>query len=219
MLKLIKPEGRNFFTKSNYVAESIRTAILVGHIKAGERIKEQELKDLLNVSSSPIREALIHLEAEGLLTRVPHAGARVTEMDVKDAKELYLIQSLLQDSAVQICTPKLLEMDIREAENLNKEMGRILQLEDRVDELRVLNYKFHMVVCGINVYPWLTRVISSLWIRFQRTIWDDPKVAKSIVLQHKKILGAIKKRDGVVAGKLMKKHTEESLRTLLEKTF
>ncbi len=218
MLKLIKPEGSNFFTKSNYVAESLRTAILVGHIKPGERIKEQELTNLLNVSSSPVREALIHLEAEGLLTRIPHAGARVTETDVRDARELYLIQSLLQDSAVQICTPKLLEADIHEAEHLNKEMGRILQLEGKVDELRVLNYKFHMIVCGINVYPWLTRVISSLWIRFQRTIWDDPKVAKSIVLQHKKILEAIKVRDSVLAGSLMRKHTEESLKALLEKS-
>jgi DNA-binding GntR family transcriptional regulator len=57
MLKLSLPNNIYFGTKSDYVVESIRTAILVGDLSPGTRITEQEVKSLLKVSSSPIREA------------------------------------------------------------------------------------------------------------------------------------------------------------------
>ena len=122
MLRLPVPENFYLGTKKDYVAEAIRTGILTGDIVPGTRITEQQVKDLLKVSSSPIREAFHQLEAEGLLTKHPHVGSRVTEMDVKDARELYSIQSLLQGTAVQICAYKLRDENIVEAERLNNEM-------------------------------------------------------------------------------------------------
>ncbi len=215
MLNLSLPKNLYFGTKTDYVVEVIRTAILVGDLSAGTRITEQQLRDLLKVSSSPVREAFHQLEAEGLLTRNPHMGTTVTEMDIGDAKELYLIQSLLQGTAVQISTKKLSEEDILEAERLNEEMRKMCQGKADVKGLRVVNYKLHMILCGANVYPWLTSLISALWVRFPtQSLWLMPNRPKISFQQHGRIIKAVKKRDELLAGSLMRKHLESSRKAL-----
>jgi DNA-binding GntR family transcriptional regulator len=207
------PVLENFYlvTKKDYVAETIRTGILTGDIVPGTRITEQHVKDLLKVSSSPVREAFQQLEAEGLLTKHPHVGSRVTEMDIKDARELYSIQSLLQGTAVQISTKKLTDEDIRKAEGLNNEMKRMCSKAIDRKGLRVVNYKLHMILCGAEVYPWLTRLISALWIRFpSQSYWQMPGNPKSSIECHERIIRAVKKRDEQLAGTLMREHLEYS---------
>src|SRR5574342_127744 len=122
MITLFIPENRYFVRKTDYVLESLRSSILLGYVSPGTATTEKQIKDVLKVSSSPIREALNQLEAEGLLTRSPHVGTRVAEIVVEDASELYSIQALLQSSAVQICARKLSEADLREAEKLNQQI-------------------------------------------------------------------------------------------------
>lgn len=215
MLKLSLPKNLYFGTKTDYVVETIRTAILVGDLLPGTRITEQQVRDLLKVSSSPVREAFHQLEAEGLLTRNPHVGTKVTEMDIKDAKELYFIQSLLQGTAVQISTKNLKEEDIHEAERLNNEIERMCKGRIDAKGLRVVNYKLHMILCGAKVYPWLTRLISALWVRFpSQSLWLMPKRPMMSFQQHEKIIKAIKKRDELLAGSLMKEHLESSMKAL-----
>jgi DNA-binding GntR family transcriptional regulator len=211
-IKLFIPERNLFFTKTEYVLESIRTAILLGYIPPGTSITEKQIRDVLHVSSSPIREALNALEAEGLLTRSPHVGAKVAEIVIEDAKELYSIQALLQSSALQICATKLRPEDICEAEKLNSQINDLIRSGDvDVDAIRILNYRFHLIVCGASVYPWLTRIISALWIRLpSKTIWSLPTEAKAAIRYHNGIIQAIKKGDASLAGVLMEKHLHRS---------
>lgn len=202
-------------TKTGYVVDALRTAILTGEILPGTRITEQKVRELVKVSSSPVREAFNQLEAEGLLTRNAHMGAKVTEMHAGDSRELYLIQSLLQGTAVQIATERISDDDIREAERLNFEMKKLCGKKTDVKALRVLNYMLHMFLCGAGVYPWLTRLISSLWIRFpSQSLWLIPNRPAMSVKQHERILEAVKKRQAVRAGTLMRKHLESSMRVL-----
>jgi DNA-binding GntR family transcriptional regulator len=216
VITLFIPENRYFVRKTDYVLESLRSSILLGYIPPGTSITEKQIRDVLKVSSSPIREALNQLEAEGLLTRSPHVGTKVAEIVIEDAKELYSIQALLQSSAVQICARKLSEADIRAAEKYNSQISDMLQ-SDNVDlnSIKMSNYQFHMIVCGASVYPWLTRLISALWLRLpKKTIWTSPKEAKTAIRYHAKILTAIKKGNAGLAGDLMKKHLQRSQQVL-----
>jgi DNA-binding GntR family transcriptional regulator len=211
-IKLFIPEQNHFFTKTEYVLESIRTAILLGYVPPGTSITEKQIRDVLHVSSSPIREAMNQLEAEGLLTRSPHVGAKVAEIAIEDAKELYSIQALLQSSALQICATKLRPEDISEAEKLNSQITDLIRSGDiDVGAIRILNYRFHLIVCGASVYPWLTRLISALWIRLpSNTVWSIPTEAKAAIRYHNGIIQAIKKGDASLAGALMEKHLRRS---------
>lgn len=216
-IKLALPPNIYVGTKAELVVEAIRTAILTGDILPGARITEQQVKDELKVSSSPIREAFHQLEAEGLLTRSPHIGTTVTSLEIEDAEELYHIQALLQSTALQICCNKLTQEDIAEAKTLNNEMKNLIQKKINVKTIRVVNYKFHMILCGKNVYPWLTRLISALWIRLPtQSVWLAPKRPMHIVKEHEKILKAVGNKDGILAGSLMRKHLKNSQSVLFE---
>jgi DNA-binding GntR family transcriptional regulator len=215
MPKFPVPENLYFGTKADYVIEALRTAVLLGDILPGERITEKQVRDALKVSSSPVREAFNQLVAEGLLTREPHFGTKVTSMDIRDAKELYSVQSHLQGLAVRICTKKLKEADILEAENINNKMKKMGGKRTDARGLRVENYKLHMVLCGANIYPWLTKVISGLWVLFpSQSLWLIPGRPQIVLAQHDEIIKALKDRDPILAGNLMTDHLRSSMEAL-----
>jgi DNA-binding GntR family transcriptional regulator len=205
----------NLPTKMDCVAETIRRAILVGDILPGQRILESDVTHALKVSSSPVREAFHQLEAEGFLVRTPYTGMKVSDMQIADPKELYSIVSLLQGVAVRISTDKLKWEDIQEAQKLNREMRKLCNGKVDVKKLRVVNYTLHMILCGVNIHPWLTRLISGLWVRFSaqslRLIANRPR---EIIQEHKEIIDAIKIRDALLAETLMKRHFENTIKAL-----
>lgn len=84
----------------SYVEDYLRQAILTGKYKAGERLIEREICELLNVSRPPVREALRQLEADKLISNELHRGPVVSSMSYEEAKELYAFRALLESFAV-----------------------------------------------------------------------------------------------------------------------
>src|ERR1700749_80602 len=81
---------------SHRIAESLRTAILDGSYRPGERIRQEDVAARSGASRIPVREALRMLAAEGLVTLVPNSGAWVTRLTMAECAELYLIREGLQ---------------------------------------------------------------------------------------------------------------------------
>lgn len=206
----------NLSTKVDRVAETLRRAILVGDILPGQKITEKEVMHNLKVSSSPVREAFHRLEAEGLMVRTPFIGMKVNNIQINDPRELFSIISLIQGLAVRISANKLKLEDIQEAEMLNRKMEKLCDRKKiNAKELRVLNYRLHMILCGVNIHPWLTRLISALWILFSpQSLRLISGRSREIVEEHKKIIDAVKKQDASLAEKLMNKHFEDTIKNL-----
>ena len=78
------------------IYEALRERIIEGALRPGERIRERELAEELNVSRIPIREAMPRLEAEGFIRTLPRRGAVVTEMTIGDVEELFVVRSSLE---------------------------------------------------------------------------------------------------------------------------
>ncbi|WP_417224028.1 GntR family transcriptional regulator [Achromobacter spanius] len=81
------------------VEEYLRGAIMDGHIKGGERLREVELCEQLSISRSTLREALRTLEAERLISIEPHRGPTVVRITEKAAHDLYALRALLEGFA------------------------------------------------------------------------------------------------------------------------
>ena len=103
--------------------EKMRGAILNLHFKAGERLIERKLCDELGVSRTVVREVLRHLEAEGLVTMLPHQGPVVAQIDSATAGQIYKIRGALESMAARA----LVHRDDRAAV--------VAQLEDAVDAI------------------------------------------------------------------------------------
>jgi DNA-binding GntR family transcriptional regulator len=83
------------------VADTIREAILAGRYRAGERLIEDDLARLLDVSRGPIRQALFQLQQEGLVVHQTHRGATVATTSREDIAEIYSLRTALERLAVE----------------------------------------------------------------------------------------------------------------------
>lgn len=79
--------------------DRLRTAIVEHHFPPGSRLTERELCEQLGVSRSVVREVIRHLEAEGLVTSVPHHGPMVARLEPETAEQIYEIRALLESTA------------------------------------------------------------------------------------------------------------------------
>src|SRR2546421_6975169 len=96
-------EGRGQLVQNASVAatELIREAILDGRLPPGQRLKEEELARELGISRTPVREALLVLQTEGLVDAAPNRGAAVRSHDVDDLEDLYQLRALLEGYAAR----------------------------------------------------------------------------------------------------------------------
>src|SRR5207244_820491 len=81
--------------------ELIREAIIEGRLEPGRRLKEEELARELGISRTPVREALLMLQAEDLVVATPNRGATVRVHDAKDLQDLYELRALLEGFATR----------------------------------------------------------------------------------------------------------------------
>jgi DNA-binding GntR family transcriptional regulator len=149
-------------TAQDQVLREIRQAIMTRRLKPGQRIRQWDLADRLNVSSVPVREALKTLEAEGQVTYEPYRGYKVVELSVEQLEEIYLARGLLER-----------EVTRRAIKNIDEQL--ILRLEEslsRMDELAaagdVLGYteanrEFHFLLFERAGLPRICHMIDLLW--------------------------------------------------------
>jgi DNA-binding GntR family transcriptional regulator len=84
----------------------LRMAISAGDFKPGQRLIERELCELTGVGRTSIREALRQLEAEGLITNIPHRGPTVSTISSEEARQLYALRGLLEGYAGRCCAER-----------------------------------------------------------------------------------------------------------------
>ena len=106
------------------VIEQIRTAILDGLYRPGDRLLEADLAEKFHVSRSPVREALQALEGEGTLLATPYSGAMVRPLSAAEASEIGQIRLNLISLAVKPAHPHLAPAHFDEADELAKRITR-----------------------------------------------------------------------------------------------
>src|SRR5947209_13575073 len=93
--------GMRHRTMAEYALEQLREAIILGELPAGTPLRLDDLARSLEMSISPIREAVRQLEALGLAKHVPHQGARVVPFDIDDLRDLFEVRVVLESLAVR----------------------------------------------------------------------------------------------------------------------
>src|SRR3954454_9001852 len=90
-------------TVRSMVAQKLREAIMSGTLKPGQRLGERGLCEVRGVSRPSIREPLRLLEADGLVTTVPHRGPVVSTIGLEEAKQLYAARAVLEGFPAREC--------------------------------------------------------------------------------------------------------------------
>ena len=102
-----------YMSLKEYVYSYITDEINKGTLRAGEKLNEQEICDLLQISRTPVREALIQLTSDGFLENVPRKGFIIREVSEREARETYMILGALDGMAASLACGKLTESDFK----------------------------------------------------------------------------------------------------------
>jgi len=161
------------------VYDVLANAIFTGELAGGSRLRVRELADMVGTSVMPVRDALRRLEENGLVTTLPHRGARVREFTVAELINIYEVRRLLEVDATRKGVPQVTEHDLAimsqacERMHLAVEQGRV---NDALDEDEVLLRRLYRA--GGNSV--LTNLIETLWIQCRAYKAIGAKVAIDI---------------------------------------
>lgn len=119
--------NRNPITLREIVLDKLRSAIMNFQLLPGDRLVERDLCDRLGVSRTSVREALRHLESEGLVEFADSRGPRVAIITLADACDIYELRCVLEGLIVQLFTLNAKAKDIRALERALEENRKVLQ--------------------------------------------------------------------------------------------
>ncbi|WP_214367553.1 GntR family transcriptional regulator [Pseudonocardia sp. H11422] len=129
-------------TRSDLVAEALRAAILSGRLRPGQTLVERQLAAMLDVSKTPVREALIALTSSGLIVMSRQAGAVVRTLSAAEVRTIYELRLLLEPWAVGRATRRHGSAAAQEAHAALAEAEATAAAADQVG-LNLANRRFH----------------------------------------------------------------------------
>jgi DNA-binding GntR family transcriptional regulator len=192
--------------------ELIREAIVDGRLEPGRRLKEEELARELGISRTPIREALLMLQAEGLVDAIPNRGAMVRVHTPDDLDDLYQLRALLEGYAARRAATRI---SPEQLEALRASCERFDGLDPGKDLREVVreNMLFHstiLEVAGSSRLEGMVRRVIELPLVYKSYIWYSPDQQRISVHYHRQIANALAARDGERAELIMKEHVFEA---------
>lgn len=145
-------------TTHELVLEMMRSQIIAGEFPAGSRLVQSDLALAMEVSTTPVREALRELASEGLVRFDPHRGAVVQELSPAEFEEIYDFRMVLEPMAIRRAIGRLTPQLLEQLERLHHLM------KDEVDPGRWVQFNrdFHMKIYEIGVSPRIAGIIRSL---------------------------------------------------------
>ena len=197
----------------------VRDAIQIGELKPGMRLVERRLSEQLGISRTPLREAMIRLAQDGVLSAPAAGGMTVARVDRADAIEWYAIRKGLEGYAARLATERA---DSRLLASLRSIVRQQQTLLDPLDprELDRLNNEFHVTLYAGTGMARLAAPIDSYRSRalhyFVYRVYT-PGEARRGIDDHERIVDVMSRGDGDLVERLLREHIAHSERIVLER--
>lgn len=205
----------NFQQKSakDYAYFEVKELIIKGELPPEEAIIEEKLATLLEISRTPLREALQRLEWEGLVSRRKNGRLEVASISTSELKELFKIRSALEGIIVVHATKKATNEDLEKLDDC-VQMITMLSGSDRVDDILQYGKAFHNILYEISELETSVRILRQLndhIDRYRRLVpFEKTKSQKPIQNDHDLILKLIREKDSDNVASVMEEHIMKS---------
>ena len=200
-----------------HIVEILRELVLEGRLKPGERIAELELCRQLNVSRTPVREALKLFAAEQLVDLLPSRGAVVASVQIGETIEHFEVLEAVEATIGELAAARITEAEIAEIEALHREMAAHHHAGRRTKYFE-LNRATHAILAAathnkslIATHLQYSRKIAKVryTANFSQIRWDDS------LDEHEKIIAALRRRDGAALAHQMREHMRTTGRSVI----
>lgn len=197
---------------SALATERIREAIIDGRLVPGWRLKEEELARQFGLSRTPVREALLILQTEGLLEATRNRGATVRSYTEDDLAEMYDLRAVLEGHAAHRAAERITEEQIEE---LEKSCARFVKLSVKRDVMEVIeeNQRFHGTILAAASSARLDALVHSVVqmpLVYKSFVWYSDQNKRVSEHYHDRLVTALRSRDGERAELIMKEHVYEA---------
>jgi len=190
---------------NNTIYQEIKEGILLLDYKPGEVFSMRDLAEKFGVSVTPIREALIRLEAEGLVHMAPKSQARVTEVSLQDLKDVFEVRLFLAEQIGSLAAQRVTPEEIATFE---KVLARMKKEKDR-RMLTQLDSEFHELINQATKNKVLAKVAEMLRNRVVR-LWffirDDDNYWPKAVDGRERFLEALREGNPALGKELLRDH-------------
>jgi DNA-binding GntR family transcriptional regulator len=182
---------------TSVVTDHIRSKIVRGDVPLGAAISERGISAELDVSKTPVREALAQLRTEGLVTIVPQSGVRVFTLSAREVREICTFRKILEAAALELsmsANPQGLERDIAAIE---AQMERELSAGD-VRGYLSLDTDFHLAFfthCGNGYLQSAYGLYSGKIAALRTHLAQKPQHTQKSMDEHRAIVRAVRARD------------------------
>ena len=207
-------------TKAEQIYQRIKASILKGEMPPGEKLVINQLAAHYSTSAIPVREAVSRLEAENLVSVVPHTGVYVKGINLDSLRELYPLRGVLEGYAVRLAAEQLTPEDLIDLKARIEEMDKAVAAKDH-QLMGRLNVQFHKSIYNKSGNQTLIDLIDDFW---QKTVLArlvfrfTPYRAKDSNREHRMIVEALESGNTKRAEKLIIRQSEKTLK-LLDKSM
>lgn len=200
------------------VTQRLRTLLVEGRIAPGAKLNERELCEQLNVSRTPLREAIRMLAAEGLVELLPNRGAAVLQLSERDVADTFEVIAGLEGQSGELAATRITETQLAEIRALHYEMLAAHLRRDLSTYYR-LNAQIHTAINAAAGNAVLTRTYGQVNARLQalrfRSNFDERKWARAVD-EHERMVALLAARDGAGLRALMVQHVLNKRDAVLE---
>ncbi|MFQ9934199.1 MAG: GntR family transcriptional regulator [Lachnospiraceae bacterium] len=206
----------NKHSLTGFVFNRLREDILNGKYKENDELKEMAIAKELNVSRTPVREAIRQLEFEGLVESIPNKATYVIGISIKDVKDIYEMRASLE----RLCAKKAIDNmtdDIMEKLEEIVDLSMFYNEKGKYDNILELDNRFHELLYEAANSKMLRHTLSDFHHYLQRirhTTLSGETRAKQAVCEHRDILEAIKSKDTDRAMMLAEQHIINSINNI-----
>ncbi|MCP4219214.1 MAG: GntR family transcriptional regulator [bacterium] len=198
------------------IHKNLLDRLLHGKFSPGSRIKDTELSRELNVSRTPVREALVRLVNEGFLENQVGKGFVVRPLTGGEVREIYPIIGALEVLALRSAKPPT-EKSLKRMDTIGNDMNKPSTDFIRLIELDVRWHKELLSGCKNKRLLAMITDLKSIAFRYEYAFMQDTMLVESSVREHKGIEGTFVGEGFEAVVPLVKKHWEFSMNSLLEK--
>jgi DNA-binding GntR family transcriptional regulator len=186
----------------------LREEILSGRLRPGQALSENEIAQRLGVSRTPVREAIIRLESEGLLSVRPQVGTTVAPIDVENVADVQFLRESIECRTVAIAARNVTPAAARDLKRQLKEQARVAARGDHAAFVP-LDDRMHETLVAMAGRPRVWRAVEDAKAQLDRVRFlslEDPAWLETIYRQHEDIVERVVAGDAGGASRAMSTH-------------
>jgi DNA-binding GntR family transcriptional regulator len=203
-------------TISSAISMQLRAAVLSGVYPSGAQLRQDALAASFGVSRIPVREALLQLEAEGLVQIVPHKGAVVAGLSKAEVDDVFGLRRLLEVRLLRSSIPLLTDVDFEDLDRIQEAFGGAIRSRDAA-RWGTLNAELHMALYKRADLPRTSTIVANLLTtseRYTRIQLTGKAAWQRAQAEHGEIIALCRRKETDAACALLEHHVSAVHRDL-----